>query len=78
MLEEVSLDLERFGARVVAEIDSLGRECELNPPALQQYNAWGQRVDHIITCPAWKRLKEIAAEEGLVAEAYERRYSNWR
>ncbi|XP_019362282.1 PREDICTED: acyl-CoA dehydrogenase family member 11-like isoform X1 [Gavialis gangeticus] len=77
VLEEVSLDLERFGARVVAEIDSLGRECELNPPALQQYNAWGQRVDHIITCPAWKRLKEIAAEEGLVAEAYERRYANW-
>ncbi|XP_039361336.1 acyl-CoA dehydrogenase family member 11-like isoform X2 [Mauremys reevesii] len=77
VLEKVSLDLERFGARVTAEIDSLGRECELNPPALQHYDAWGRRVDHIVTCPAWKRMKEIAAEEGLIAEAYERKYSIW-
>ncbi|XP_053862088.1 acyl-CoA dehydrogenase family member 11-like isoform X2 [Malaclemys terrapin pileata] len=77
VLEKVSLDLERFGARVAAEIDSLGRECELNPPALQHYDAWGRRVDHIVTCPAWKRMKEIAAEEGLIAEAYERKYSIW-
>ncbi|XP_074869272.1 acyl-CoA dehydrogenase family member 11-like [Carettochelys insculpta] len=77
VLEPVSLDLERFGACVAAEIDSLGRECELSPPTLQHYDAWGRRVDHIVTCPAWKRMKEIAAEEGLIAEAYERRYSSW-
>jgi len=35
-------------------------------------------VDHIVSCSAWKRMKVIAAEEGLIAEAYERRYSNWR
>ncbi|XP_048369590.1 acyl-CoA dehydrogenase family member 11-like isoform X3 [Sphaerodactylus townsendi] len=67
----------RFGARLKNEIDSLGRECELNPPRLQQFDAWGRRVDHIITCAAWKKMKEISAEEGLIAEAYERRYSNW-
>ncbi|XP_053324551.1 acyl-CoA dehydrogenase family member 11-like [Spea bombifrons] len=77
ILEEVSQDFERFGQRLVDEIDSLGRECELNPPQLQQYDAWGQRVDRIVTCPAWKRMKELSAEEGLVAEAYERRYSSW-
>ncbi|XP_063000282.1 acyl-CoA dehydrogenase family member 11-like [Elgaria multicarinata webbii] len=74
---EVSVDLERFGARVKGEIDFLGRECELNPPKLQQFDGWGWRVDQIITCPAWKRMKEISAEEGMVAEAYERRYSSW-
>ncbi|XP_053136038.1 acyl-CoA dehydrogenase family member 11-like [Hemicordylus capensis] len=74
---EVSVDLERFGARVKDEIDSLGRECELTPPKLQQFDAWGQRLDQIITCPAWKRMKEISAEEGLIAEAYERKYSSW-
>ncbi|KAJ6659154.1 hypothetical protein lerEdw1_019457 [Lerista edwardsae] len=73
----VSMDLERFGARVKDEIDSLGRECELNPPRLQQFDAWGQRVDQIITCSAWKRMKVISAEEGLIAEAYERKYSSW-
>ncbi|XP_048369589.1 acyl-CoA dehydrogenase family member 11-like isoform X2 [Sphaerodactylus townsendi] len=74
---EIDVDLMRFGARLKNEIDSLGRECELNPPRLQQFDAWGRRVDHIITCAAWKKMKEISAEEGLIAEAYERRYSNW-
>ncbi|XP_042684906.1 acyl-CoA dehydrogenase family member 11-like isoform X2 [Centrocercus urophasianus] len=52
-------------------------EAHLPPKVLEEYDAWGQRVDHIVTCSAWKRMKEIAAEEGLIAEAYERRYSNW-
>ncbi|XP_072271377.1 acyl-CoA dehydrogenase family member 11-like isoform X2 [Pyxicephalus adspersus] len=77
VFEEASRDLKRFGQRLVKEIDSLGRECELNPPQLQQYNAWGRRIDNIITCPAWKRMKELSAEEGFIAEAYERKYSNW-
>ncbi|KAM4809857.1 acyl-CoA dehydrogenase family member 11-like [Rhinophrynus dorsalis] len=77
VLEEVSSDLERFGLRLIEEIDSLGRECELNPPVLKQYDAWGHRVDEIVTCPAWKRMKEVSAEEGLIAEAYERKYSSW-
>ncbi|XP_056384655.1 acyl-CoA dehydrogenase family member 11-like [Hyla sarda] len=77
VLEEASQDLERFGQRLVDEIDSLGRECELNPPYLQHYDAWGRRVDCIITCPAWQKMKVVSAEEGLVAEAYERKYSSW-
>ncbi|XP_075371866.1 acyl-CoA dehydrogenase family member 11-like isoform X3 [Mycteria americana] len=77
VLEEVNQDLERFGNHLLTKIKPLGWECELNPPVFRQYDAWGQRVDHIITCLAWRRMKEIAAEEGLIAEAYERRYSNW-
>ncbi|XP_012819170.1 novel acyl-CoA-dehydrogenase protein isoform X1 [Xenopus tropicalis] len=77
VLSEMSQDCKRFAQRLVEEIDSLGRDCELNPPRLQQYDAWGRRVDQIITCSAWKKMKELSAEEGLVAEAYERRYSSW-
>ncbi|NWH21097.1 ACD11 dehydrogenase, partial [Grus americana] len=77
VLEEVNQDLERFGNRLLTQIKPLGWECELNPPVFRQYDAWGRRVDHIVTCSAWRRMKEIAAEEGLIAEAYERRYSNW-
>ncbi|KAM9219503.1 acyl-CoA dehydrogenase family member 11-like [Leptosomus discolor] len=77
VLEEMNQDLEGFGYRLLAKIKPLGQECELNPPVFRQYDAWGRRVDHIITCSAWKRMKEIVAEEGLIAEAYERRYSNW-
>ncbi|NXR40507.1 ACD11 dehydrogenase, partial [Zosterops hypoxanthus] len=77
VLEEVHQDLERFGNRLLTKIQPLSWECEQNPPVFQQYNAWGQRVDHIHTCSAWRRMKEISAEEGLIAEAYEKRYSNW-
>ncbi|KFO86952.1 hypothetical protein N320_04649, partial [Buceros rhinoceros silvestris] len=77
VLEEVTQDLERFGTRLLSQVKPLGRECELNPPVLRQYDAWGRRVDHIATCSAWRSMKAIAAEEGLVAAAYERRYSNW-
>ena len=29
----------------------LGQECEANPPYLQQTDAWGHRVDKLVTCP---------------------------
>ncbi|XP_008931697.2 acyl-CoA dehydrogenase family member 11 [Manacus vitellinus] len=77
VLEEVHQDLERFGNRLLTKIQPLGWECELNPPVFRQFDAWGQRVDRIDTCSAWRRMKEISAEEGLIAEAYERKYSNW-
>ncbi|NWU35892.1 ACD11 dehydrogenase, partial [Hylia prasina] len=77
VLEEVHRDLERFGNRLLTTIQPLSWECELNPPVFRQHDAWGRRVDHIHTCSAWRRMKEISAEEGLIAEAYEKRYSNW-
>ncbi|MCJ8748279.1 hypothetical protein PDJAM_G00163540 [Pangasius djambal] len=77
-LQEVQSDLTAFGERVVCEIDDLGRQCEQNPPRLQPYDAWGHRVDRIITCDAWTRMKHISAQEGLVAAGYERRFGEWR
>ncbi|XP_054029245.1 acyl-CoA dehydrogenase family member 11 [Dryobates pubescens] len=77
VLEEVNRDLERFGHRLLTQVKPLGWECELNPPVLRQYGAWGQRLDRLLTCSAWRSIKEIAAEEGLIAEAYERRFSSW-
>ncbi|KAK1146119.1 hypothetical protein AOXY_G35992 [Acipenser oxyrinchus oxyrinchus] len=77
VLGEVCLDLERFSERLCSEIQALGRQCEETPPRLQHYDPWGRRVDRIITCPAWGRMKEISAEEGLVAAGYERTYGQW-
>nr|XP_008113260.1 PREDICTED: acyl-CoA dehydrogenase family member 11 [Anolis carolinensis] len=77
IFREVSLDLDRFGARVTKEIDFLGRECELHPPRLLTFDPWGQRKDQLLTCAAWKQMKKVAAEEGLVAMAYERKYAQW-
>ncbi|XP_016312466.1 acyl-CoA dehydrogenase family member 11 [Sinocyclocheilus anshuiensis] len=75
--QQVQRDLLLFGDRLVSEIEALGRQCELSPPVLQRYDAWGRRVDRILTCDAWTRLKHISAQEGLVAAGYERTYGDW-
>lgn len=67
----ISSDLTRFGDRIVDEIDQLGNECEINPPTLNQYNAWGRLANELRTCQAWKDQKSISAEEGLIALPYE-------
>ncbi|VDO45810.1 unnamed protein product [Haemonchus placei] len=68
----VEKDLSRFGERIVKEIDCLGRKCELNQPKLEPFDAWGRRVDQLIVCPEWYRLKEICAEEGLISIGYKK------
>ncbi len=42
-------------------------------PVLQQWDAWGKRVDRIELTPLWKKAQRIAAEKGVVATAYERK-----
>jgi hypothetical protein len=37
-----------------------------------------RRIDEIKTCNAWKKLREIAALEGLVAIGYERKFNEYR
>lgn len=61
-----------------------------NEPKLMQYNSWGKyefpnildlvsrRIDEIIVHPAWKKLHDIAAEEGLISIGYERKYGKYR
>ncbi|XP_061585959.1 acyl-CoA dehydrogenase family member 11-like [Cololabis saira] len=75
--EAVFSDLSAFGERVAREVDSWGRDCEVNPPRLVHFDAWGRRVDHIVTSTAWKRMKELSAQEGLVAIGYERAFGEW-
>ncbi|XP_056146534.1 acyl-CoA dehydrogenase family member 11-like [Lampris incognitus] len=75
--EAVFSDLCALGERVACEVDHWGRECEVTPPQLVHFDPWGQRVDHIMTSPAWKLMKNLSAEEGLVAIGYERPFGEW-
>ncbi|XP_035494933.2 acyl-CoA dehydrogenase family member 11-like [Scophthalmus maximus] len=75
--EAARSDLCAFGERVANEVDRWGRECELTPPQLIHFDPWGNRVDHIVTSPAWKRMKDLSAQEGLVAIGYERPFGEW-
>ncbi len=63
--------LERMGAAAGGELYAqqlAERELE---PALEQWDAWGNRVDRIAVTPLWRRAEELAAREGLIALAYE-------
>ena len=45
-----------------------------NEPVLTQWDAWGNRIDHIAVSPLWREAERIAAEQGLVAIPHERRH----
>ena len=78
MYEPIQTDLMRFGEDVSSTIYESHLQCEREPPRLQTYDAWGNRVDHIITSPAWKRMHQISAQEGLIAIPYEQKYAQYR
>jgi acyl-CoA dehydrogenase len=48
----------------------------LNEPELTQWNAWGERVDHIEVSPLWKEAEALTARRGLVAVAYEQKHGD--
>ena len=58
--------------RVSAELYPVQLADRRNEPVLTQWDAWGNRIDHIELTPLWRRAERIAAEHGVVAAAYER------
>src|SRR5690349_18842081 len=72
--EAIEPGLHALGARAAGEMLELADVAEREPPRHVPYDAWGRRVDHIETSSAWRRLDRIAAEEGIVATAYEREH----
>jgi len=74
---EVAGDLERMGGIAGGELFRFQLEDRLSEPRLVSFDPWGRRIDRIELTPLWKRAAAIAAEEGLVAAAYERRHGEW-
>ena len=72
VLADAEPGLRRLGARAAGEMIDLAREAERAPPVHVPFDAWGRRVDEIRVSPSWQALHRIAAEEGIVATAYER------
>lgn len=70
----VEPDLERLGALAAGPMADLAREAERDPPRHVPFDPWGRRIDALELSPAWRELHAIAAREGVVASAYERRF----
>lgn len=74
VLESIEKELRMFGERVVKELNPIARSMDLpeNHPRLKQYDAWGKKVDEIITCDGWKHMNNVSAEEGLISISYQK------
>ena len=77
VVEDIRPGLEALSARAAGEMLQLAAEAEAQPPEHVPYDPWGRRIDEIRTSEGWKALERIAAEEGVVATAYERRHGAW-
>ena len=74
MLAEVEPGLKAMGALAGGELYRFQLADRENEPTLTHWDAWGNRVDHIEVTPLWREAERIAAEQGLIAIAYERRH----
>jgi acyl-CoA dehydrogenase len=59
-----------LGGGALLEAQLADRE---NEPQLQNWDAWGNRVDAITLSPLWERARVLTAEHGFVACAYEQK-----
>ena len=71
VLAQVAPELLTMGDRAGGELYRLQLADRCNEPTLTQWDAWGERVDHIALSPLWQRAAHLAAEYGLVALPYE-------
>ncbi|HEY2971471.1 MAG TPA: acyl-CoA dehydrogenase family protein [Pyrinomonadaceae bacterium] len=76
MLEEIEPSLRELGRLAGGELYQMQLADRLNEPALRQWDAWGNRIDHIEVTPLWREAERIAVEYGLVATAYEQRHGS--
>lgn len=71
---EIAKEFSAFGDRIQNELEILSQEAEAHPPVHVPYDPWGKRIDKIKVSTAWEKLHAIAAEEGIVAAGYERKF----
>lgn len=74
LLAAVEPELLKLGEMAGGELYRFQLADRLNEPVHTVWDAWGNRIDRIELSPLWIRAERIAAEQGLVATAYERRH----
>jgi len=72
--KDIAPGLATLGARAAFEMPAFAANAERYPPEHVPYDAWGRRVDDIRVAEGWRELHRVAAEEGIVATAYERKH----
>jgi alkylation response protein AidB-like acyl-CoA dehydrogenase len=77
VLREIEPTLVELGKLAGGELYQMQLADRLNEPTLTQWDAWGNRIDRIELTPLWRLAERIAAEQGVVATAYEQKHGRF-
>lgn len=75
--ENIKPHLLHVGEQAAGQWLTWSAEANSNPPKHIPFDAWGNRIDDIVMHSGWKNLERAAAEEGIIATAYERKFGEW-
>jgi acyl-CoA dehydrogenase len=70
----ITPSLATMGERAAGALSRMSYQHRLDEPRHVPFDAWGNRVDRVEVNAAWRELAVVAAQEGLVSIAYERRH----
>jgi alkylation response protein AidB-like acyl-CoA dehydrogenase len=74
VLQQAQPDLDRMGERAATDLLRASFLAEAEEPVHLPFDPWGRRIDDIRMSASWNYLAAAAAEEGIVATGYERKY----
>ena len=77
VLREIEPTLVEMGELAGGDLYQMQLADRLNEPKLTQWDAWGNRIDRIELTPLWRLAERIAAEQGVVATAYEQKHGRF-
>jgi len=77
-LEQIERQLTSWGERCYGsgDLQLLGKDSARTPAKLEQYDAWGNRVDLIHTAYGYSKMKDITAVEGYSSLPYTRPFGD--
>ncbi|RIL03030.1 MAG: acyl-CoA dehydrogenase [Proteobacteria bacterium] len=76
-LRDVEPSLAAMGEAAAGRLLALAHEHRLAEPEHVPFDAWGRRVDEVRVGAAWREYARVAAEQGLIATAYERKHGRF-
>ena len=77
MLRDIEAALTHMGERAGGDLYRLQLADRTSEPVHTPWDAWGNRIDRIEVTPLWREAEHIAAKQGLIAVAYERRHGEF-
>jgi alkylation response protein AidB-like acyl-CoA dehydrogenase len=77
VLRAIEPSLRRMGDLTAGRLLELAHRHRRDEPVHVPFDAWGRRIDEVRVNEAWREYARVAAEEGLVATAYERKHGRF-